>query len=84
MLENKKAGNLNVHYSRYVASWRNMNGNLFGDYFKKWLISEGLTEQEAAEVEEMYCLGKLELEKSARKFIYAQRREMKRIENEPD
>lgn len=84
MLENKKAGTLNVHYSRYVASWRNMGGNLFGDYFKKWLIFEGLTEQEAIEVEEMYLMGKLELEKSARKFIYAQRREMKRIENEPD
>jgi len=82
MLENKKAGNLNVHYSRYVASWRNAGGNLFGDHFKNWLMSEGLTEQEVGEVEEMYCMGKLELEKSARKYVHMQRREMKQIEEE--
>lgn len=80
MFENKKAGRLNIHYSRYIATWRNMGGTFFGDHFRNWLVSEGLSDEEAAEVETMALTGASELDMKARKYIHAQRREMKKRE----
>ena len=67
MLENKKHNG--IHYSRYIASWRNVGGKYFDEEFKEWLKEEGLNEEEIYEVRDMAIGGKLELEMNARKFI---------------
>lgn len=73
MFENKltKAGQ--IHYSRYIASWYRSGGifiSIHGaDGFVEWAMSVGATEEEANEMHEMACCGKMELEHSAEKFI---------------
>ena len=70
--ENKKAGRLNVRYSRYIASWRNVGGDAylgFGEHFEEWLVAEGLTEEEASDCRLQAITGKLELETSAKVFM---------------
>lgn len=71
MFENKKFND--VYTSRYIASWINAGGNLYYvedvDNFHKWLLSVGLTEEEAAHIVFLATNGKLELEKNAEKFI---------------
>ena len=79
MLENKKHDG--VHYSRYIASWRNMGGTHFGREFELWLTSEGFTDEEIYEVREMAICGKLELEKAAKKFIDVEKEFIKRFED---
>jgi len=66
-----------IHYSRYIASWtnevywRNYSPRLlsFGNTFKKWLRSEGLTDKEVNDIVLMATNGKLELEESAKRFM---------------
>lgn len=67
MLENKKHDW--IHYSRYIASWRNSGGKWFSEEFEEWLRSEGLNDEEIHEVVEMAICGKMELEISAKQFI---------------
>ena len=67
MLENKVKGF--IHYSRFIASWRNVGGKYFSEEFEEWLKSEGLSEEEVREVVEMAICGKLELETSAKNFV---------------
>ena len=71
MLENKKHNG--IHYSRYIASWRNMGGQYFDKEFIEWLISEGFTDDEARDVREMAMCGKMELETNAKMFINKER-----------
>lgn len=73
--ENRKIGKLDAHVSRYIASWRNMGGKFYDDeFFKGWLRSEGLTEQETNHVYWMAICGKMELEHSAKPFVEAQKK----------
>ena len=66
-----------IRYSRYIASWTNAHKarlgsstpTYFGTPFQNWLRSEGLDEDEIAEIIILACTGKLELETSARKFL---------------
>lgn len=62
-----------VHETRYIASWVKAGGVLrYGKdyrYFRKWLISLGLTEDEANHIANLATNGKLELESSAKAFI---------------
>ena len=62
-----------IHKSRYIASWLKEGGRLYYgediDNFYKWLLSLGLTEDEAQQVVNLATNGKLELENSARKFL---------------
>lgn len=63
-----------INYSRYIASWYNAGGgnlNVFENYndFTNWLISLDLTEGEIFNITKMATLGKIELERSAKKFI---------------
>ena len=67
MLENKKFND--VHYSRFIASWRNAGGKYFDGAFEDWLKSYGLSDSEVREVVEMATCGKLELEVDAENFI---------------
>lgn len=69
MLENKKAGQHEAHYSRYIASWLNEGGSYFGKEFRDWLASEGLSENEIRDVMELATCGKLELEYSAKEYV---------------
>ena len=78
MLENKKHNG--VHYSRYIASWRNMGGTYFGREFELWLTSEGFTDEEIREVKEMATCGKLELETAAKEFIDKEKEFIKEFE----
>ena len=49
--ENRKMGRFDARVSRYIASWRNVGGKFCADeFFKDWLKSEGLTEQEVNHV----------------------------------
>lgn len=83
--ENRKIGNWDARVSRYIASWRNEGGSFMcGEFFKDWLRSEGLTEQEVDHVYWMATCGKMELERSAKPFIKAQKEYIEKIENEPD
>ena len=73
--ENRKMGRFDARVSRYIASWRNMGGKFCDDeFFKGWLKSEGLTEQEANHVWRMAICGKMELENSAKPFVEAQKK----------
>lgn len=71
MFENKTING--IHASRYIASWTNAGGELYYgeevNYFYKWLLTIGLTEEEAKYVKHLATNGKLELENSAEKFI---------------
>ena len=71
MFENKLING--IHASRYIASWRNAGGQLYYveevNHFYKWLLTLGLTEDEAKYVRHLATNGKLELENSAEKFI---------------
>lgn len=62
-----------VHETRYIASWVKAGGILSDGkdyrYFRKWLISLGLTEDEARHIANLAANGKLELENSAEAFI---------------
>ena len=70
MLENKKAKNTGIHYSRYIASWERVGGfRVYDERFEEWLRLEGLTDDEIQDVREMATMGKMELEKSADEFI---------------
>ena len=70
--ENKKSSQ-DIHYSRYLASYLNElwgSGKLFrwGNFYR-WLLSIGLSKEEAREIEYWSSCGKLELEGSAEEFI---------------
>lgn len=80
MLENKKHDG--IHYSRYIASWRNMGGRFFDEEFKEWLRSEGFNEDEIREVKELAECGKLELEMAAKQFINKEKEMIKKLEDE--
>jgi hypothetical protein len=83
MFENKKTA-AGIHYTRYIESWRNAGGNDFGEYFEEWLVSEGLTQDEIRDIKSMYGCGKLELEKSAGKYVAMQKKEIEEILKEED
>ena len=78
--ENRKMGRFDARVSRYIASWHNMGGEIYGselhddEFFKGWLKSEGLTEREIDHVYWMATCGKMELEHSAKPFIEAQKK----------
>lgn len=72
MFENKKI--LEVHASRYIASWHVAGGTLGTEPggrfdFADWLESLGLPDREVAYIYEFATCGKLELETSARTFL---------------
>lgn len=69
MFENLKTKKQGIHYSRYIASWRNIGGTHFDHQFKAWLKSEGCDENEVNDIYQLATNGKLELESSAFKFI---------------
>lgn len=79
MLENKKHNG--IHYSRYIASWRNMGGRFFDEEFKEWLRSEGFSDEEIREVKELAECGKLELETTAKQFIDKEKEMIKKFED---
>ena len=63
-----KFDHLNIHYSRYIASWVKEGGKI-NIQFKNWLESIGLPYDE---IDEIYFLaenGKLELENSAQRYL---------------
>ena len=71
MFENKLING--IHKSRYIASWLKAGGTLyygndFDDFFT-WLLSEGMTENEAHEIVFLAMNGKMELENSAKQFM---------------
>lgn len=71
MFENKLFND--IHASRYIASWQNAGGALYYvedvDNFCGWLLSLGLNEDEVRHIRHLATNGKLELEKSAEKYI---------------
>lgn len=77
MLENKLTSVGGIHYTRYIESWRNAGGfiDYGGGYFDEWLKSEGLTDKEIHDIHEIYGMGKLELELSAKPFVEKQHKE---------
>lgn len=72
MFENKTIGGY-IHETRFIASWLRKGGKLKTgkdvNNFCKWLLSMGLTTEEAEHIRFLATNGKLELEKSAEKFI---------------
>ena len=73
MFENKLIND--IHASRYIASWVRSGGDLQYDdnrNFYKWLLSIGLTEDDARYVKRLAENGKLELENNAKKFLSEQ------------
>lgn len=59
-----------VHTSRYIASWSRVGGDIQDrDAMKAWLLSEGLTEEEADDIVYLASNGRLELQASAKQFL---------------
>lgn len=73
MFENKKLGD--VHYSRVIASWRNVYpGKVwYEESFKDWLRDLGATEEQVRDICELANCGKFELERDAERFIELER-----------
>jgi hypothetical protein len=67
MFENKRYND--IHATRYIASWFNSGGGRWMGDFEDWLMSLGLTAEEARYIWNMATCGKLELEMNAEKFI---------------
>lgn len=62
-----------VYETRYIASWLREGGQLrYGedvDKFHRWLLSLGLSEEEADHIKFLATNGKMELEYRAKKFL---------------
>ena len=62
-----------IYETRFIASWAREGGKLETrediSNFYKWLLSLGLTKEDADHVKFLATNGKLELETSARKFL---------------
>lgn len=74
MFKNKLTHN-EIHYSRYIASWNNVIGNPRDNIraFKEWLEkSEKLTQDEIQDIVNLLTNGKLELQESAKRFVYGE------------
>lgn len=71
MYENKLING--IYASRYIASWIRAGGELYYvedvDNFYEWLLSLGLTNDEATHIGWLATNGKMELENDAEKFI---------------
>lgn len=69
MFENKVVGGY-TYETRYIASWLKAGGSLKHggdiDYFREWLLSLNLNEDEANHIVFLATNGKLELELSAK------------------
>ena len=72
MFENK-AINGYIYATRFIASWLRAGGQLKDgsdiDDFNEWLLSLGLTEEDANHIKFLAENGKLELETSAKQFL---------------
>ena len=68
-----KLKNTDIYATRFIASWIREGGQLRyrNDYdnFYKWLLSLGLSKEDAKHVKFLAENGKLELENSAKKFL---------------
>ena len=86
MLENKKTEVCGIHYSRFIASWKNVGGQYYGIQFGEWLKELGCTEQEIRDIREMATCGKYELELTAESFVNDEKWLIRKIVNgeEPD
>ena len=70
MFENKYIPEMDVHYSRIIASWFKVGGSKYLGDFRKWLKTlDKLTDDQRREIEFLFDNGKLELEFSAKNFI---------------
>lgn len=62
-----------IHETRFIASWLRAGGELYYvedvDNFQGWLLSLGLSEDEAYHIVNLATCGKVELEHNAREFI---------------
>lgn len=71
MFENKLING--IHATRYIMSWVREGGQLCTggdiDDFNEWLLSLGLSEDDADYIKYLATNGKLELETSAMKFL---------------
>ena len=71
MFENKLIND--IYATRYVASWLRAGGELYYvedvDNFYSWLLSMGVSEDEAGHIARLATNGKLELESSAKAFL---------------
>ena len=62
-----------IHATRYIASWTRSGGKLYYlddvEKFYNWLLSTGMTEDEAKQIKFLATNGKLELENSVKEFL---------------
>ena len=72
MFENKTINGY-IYATRFIASWLRAGGQLKNrsdiDDFNEWLLSLGLTEEDANHIKFLAENGKLELETSAKQFL---------------
>ena len=78
MLENTKVNG--IHMSRYVSSWMNVGGEFIGTWedssFSRWLKTVDVDdEQDIHDMWELATCGKFELERSAEKYLQANKEE---------
>lgn len=84
MFENKKTEVQGIHYSRYIASWRNVGGDYYGEQFAKWLKANGCTDKEIDDIREMASCGKMELELTAKSYVKKMNKMIEKIENDQE
>lgn len=78
--------NYNIGYkSRIIASWVNVGGKVRTrkdrELFKKWMISIGISEEDAKDVKYFATNGKLEYEGAARQFLNEQENQSEETES---
>lgn len=65
-----KVASNGIPYSRILMSWIRAGGENYVCSMKDWLLSIGLTEEEAEEIRELYSWGgKFELEQNAKRYL---------------
>ena len=86
LLENKWTHNYQVHYSRYIASWKRAGGVICRDpdtLFVRWLREEAeLTDEEISDILLLVESGKLELETNAMLFMAKHKDEFEKEKEE--
>ena len=68
MFENRKT-NQGIHFSRYIASWKNAKGPDNRDLFRQWLETQNLKWDDILDILEMWSCGKMELEHDIEEFL---------------
>lgn len=84
MFENMKDKKNNVHYSRYIASFKEAGGSVRSLLFKDWLRHLELDDVDVDSIWNLAINGKMELTDDASEFIREHKSKYAPVKFDPD